>query len=90
MIGFSKRSVLVAILTESLLISMLGGVIGCVLGYLANGLPMKIPMAAFRVTVDWPVFGWAMLAALFIGLGGAYVPAYRALKLRMVDAVRYQ
>ena len=89
-IGFSKRSVLVTILTESVLIALVGGLIGCVLGYLANGLPMKIPMAAFRVTVDAPVFGWAMVAALVIGLGGAYVPAYRALKLRMVDAVRYQ
>jgi ABC-type antimicrobial peptide transport system permease subunit len=89
-IGFSKQSVLVTILTESLLISLVGGVMGCVLGYLANGLPMKIPMAAFRVTVDLPVIGLAMVAALLIGLGGAYVPAHRALKLRMVDAVRYQ
>jgi ABC-type antimicrobial peptide transport system permease subunit len=89
-IGFSKRSVLVAILTESLFITLVGGFIGCVLGYLANGLPMKIPMAAFRIDVDFIVFVWAMLAALFIGLGGAYLPAYRALKLRMVDAVRAQ
>jgi ABC-type antimicrobial peptide transport system permease subunit len=89
-IGFSKRSVLVAILTESLFITLVGGFIGCVLGFLANGLPMKIPMAAFRIDVDFIVFVWAMLAALFIGLGGAYVPAYRALKLRMVDAVRSQ
>jgi ABC-type antimicrobial peptide transport system permease subunit len=42
------------------------------------------------VTVDLPVIGLAMVAALLIGLGGAYVPAHRALKLRMVDAVRYQ
>ncbi|MBU0754871.1 MAG: ABC transporter permease, partial [Planctomycetes bacterium] len=89
-IGFSKRSVLVAILTESLLISMAGGGMGCVLGVLANGLPMKIPMAAFRVQVDGVVLLWAMGAALFIGLAGAYIPAYRALKLRMVDAVRSQ
>ena len=33
---------------------------------------------------------WAMGAALFIGLAGAFIPAHRALKLRMVDAVRYQ
>jgi ABC-type antimicrobial peptide transport system permease subunit len=51
---------------------------------------MKIPMGAFKVTVDFGAFGWAMAAALVIGLGGAYVPAYRALKMRMVDAVRSQ
>ncbi|MFH2000447.1 MAG: ABC transporter permease [Planctomycetota bacterium] len=89
-IGFSKKSVLLAILTESLLIALVGGGIGCFLGYLANGQPMKIPMAAFRVNVDLTVYLWAMIAAILIGLGGAYVPARRALKLRMVDAVRYQ
>lgn len=89
-IGFSKRSVLAAILTESLLIALIGGVLGCILGVLANGLPMKIPMAAFRVEVDSVVLLWAMGAALFIGLAGAFIPAHRALKLRMVDAVRYQ
>lgn len=89
-IGFSKKSVLIAILTESLLISLVGGIIGCFLGYLANGHPMKIPMAAFRVDVDFVVYIWALIAAILIGLGGAYVPAQRALKLRMVDAVRYQ
>lgn len=89
-IGFSKKSVLVSILVESILISLVAGVIGCALGYLANGLPMKIPMAAFRVQVDLIVFGWAMAASLFIGLCGAFVPAYRSLRLRMVDAVRRQ
>jgi len=89
-IGFSKRAVLVAILTESLLLAAASGVIGCCLGYLANGIPINIPMASFRVVVDMNVFLMAMGAALFIGLGGAYAPAYRALKLRMVDAVRAQ
>ena len=51
-IGFSKKSVLLSILVESILISLIAGVIGCALGYLANGLPMKIPMAAFRVEVS--------------------------------------
>ena len=89
-IGFSKRSVLAAILTESFLIALAGGVIGCFIGFLANGVPMKIPMAAFRVNVDIVVYSWAMCASMIIGLGGACVPAYRALRLRMVEAVRHQ
>ncbi len=89
-IGFSKKSVLLSILVESILISLIAGVIGCALGYLANGLPMKIPMAAFRVEVDMIVFCWAMAASIFIGLCGAFVPAYRSLRLKMVDAVRRQ
>ncbi len=89
-IGFSKTSVLSGIMTESILISLAGGFLGSILGTLANGLPMKIPMAAFRVRVDWPVFAWALAAAFFIGTCGALVPACRALRLRMVDAIRYQ
>lgn len=89
-IGFSKRSVLIAIMTESLLLALISGAIGCCLGYFANGIPINIPMASFRVVVDFQVFAWAMGAAMFIGLGGAYVPAHRALKMRMVEAVRAQ
>lgn len=89
-IGFSKGSVLWGILTESVVLALSAGVLGVGLGYIGNGLPMKIPMAAFRVTVDLPVVGYALGVALLIGLLGAFIPAYRALRLRMVDAVRYQ
>ena len=89
-IGFSKGSVLAGILTESLIIAVASGILGSLLGCLANGLPMKIPMAAFRVEVDGVVFLWSMAAALVIGFVGAFIPARRALGLRMVDAVRYR
>jgi len=89
-IGFSKRAVLMGIMTESLLITFTAGVLGCGLGFLANGLPIKIPMAAFRVEVETTVIAWALGATVMIGLIGAFMPAYRALRLRMVDAVRYQ
>jgi|GEM_PF-1348240 len=89
-IGFSKKSVLLGILAESLVIALVSGILGCGLGYLANGLPMKIPMAAFRVTVSLDVFVLSVAASLFIGCAGAFLPALRALRLRMVDAVRYQ
>ena len=89
-IGFSKRSVLVGLLTESVVISLAGGVLGCLVGFAVNGLPVKIPMGAFRMRVDLPVILWTVSIALGVGLFGAVVPAYRALKLRMVDAVRYE
>lgn len=89
-IGFSKKAVLLGIMTESLLITVTAGILGCGLGFLANGLPIKIPMAAFRVQVETSVIIWALGAAVVIGLIGAFMPAFRALRLRMVDAVRYQ
>lgn len=89
-IGFSKKAVLMGIMTESLMITFTAGVLGCFLGFLANGLPIKIPMAAFRVQVQPTVIVWALIATVVIGLIGAFMPAYTALRMRMVDAVRYQ
>jgi ABC-type antimicrobial peptide transport system permease subunit len=89
-IGFSKRSVLLGILTESVLISLAGGFLGSMVGFVVNGLPVKIPMGAFRVQVDAGVVLVTLGVSLLVGLFGAIVPASRALKLRMVDAVRYE
>lgn len=89
-IGFSKTSVLVCILVESTLIAITGAFVGILLGMAANGIPMRIPMAAFRVKVDMVVIAWTFVAAFGIGILGALIPACRALKLKMIDAVRYE
>ncbi len=87
--GFSKQAILRSFLVESLLIALLGGVIGCALGSLINGVPMSVTMGVFLFRVDGLVLGLGLLLAVGIGLVGAYFPARRALKLRMVDAMRY-
>jgi hypothetical protein len=89
-IGFSRISVLAGLVAESTIISLAGGALGSALGMLANGISMKIPMAAFKVQVDSMVVLWTFIAAAGIGVFGALIPAFRALKLRIVDAVRYE
>lgn len=88
-LGFSKRSVVFSFVAESVLISLAGGVVGSLLGLLVNGIPMKVTMGVFKFRVDEVVLGAGIAMALFIGLVGALVPALRAVKLRMVDAMRF-
>ena len=88
-IGFSKSSILATILLESLLIAVAGGVIGCALGRLVHGVPMKVTMGVFLFRVDGPVLAVGFALAIVIGVVGALVPATRAVRMRKVDAMRY-
>jgi putative ABC transport system permease protein len=88
-IGFSKQAVVWSFLLESLFIAVLGGLLGCGLGSLVNGMPMKVTMGVFLFRVDLGVVGVGRGLALVIGVVGALVPALRAVQLRMVEAMRY-
>ncbi len=87
--GFSKRAILTSFLLESVLIAVVGGVIGCALGSLVNGMPMKVTMGVFLFRVDQVVLAAGMGLAVLIGLVGAFIPAFRAVRIRMVEAMRY-
>ena len=87
--GFSKRAILTSFLLESVLIALVGGALGCALGSLVNGMPMKVTMGVFLFRVDRVVLAAGMGLAILIGLVGAFVPALRAVRIRMVEAMRY-
>jgi len=88
--GFAKRSILASFLLESVLIAVVGGVLGCALGSLVNGMPMRVTMGVFLFRVDTLVLAAGLGLAVAIGLVGAFVPAWRAVRIRMVEAMRYQ
>ena len=87
-IGFSNKSVLGLVLAESILLIVLGGVLGLaiagvVVGVIKASLGSGIPMAP----VD--AWTWARGLALMVGIGivvGA-LPALRGMRLRIVDAL---
>ncbi|MEW6706661.1 MAG: FtsX-like permease family protein [Pseudomonadota bacterium] len=87
-IGFSDRSVLAMVLAESLLLLLLGGVIG--LGLAAALVP--VVSGASGGMLNLPVVGiesWALGVALMLGIGllvGA-LPAGSAMRLKIVDAL---
>ncbi|MHC4661188.1 MAG: ABC transporter permease [Planctomycetota bacterium] len=89
-IGFSKRAVVSSFLAESLMISLIGGIIGCTAGYmLINGAVFSLSWFAFKLNVTMPILAVGFATAFFIGLIGALFPALRGVQMRMVDAMRY-
>jgi putative ABC transport system permease protein len=78
-LGATRGQVRVQFLSESLLLSALGGVVGAVLGALATGL--------YATSRDWPAvippwaLGGAVCATLVIGTMAGLYPAMRAARL---------
>lgn len=93
-LGFQPRSVMSSFLLESVFIAVVGGVIGCLLALPINGLVTSTTnwasfseiAFAFRVTPGLLLNG--MIFALVMGFFGGLLPARRAAKQQVVDALR--
>lgn len=88
-LGYAKSTVAFSFVLEALLIASAGGVIGAALALLLNGLPMRIPMGAFRFQVDFPLVAIGLGLAWLIGLLGVAFPLHRATRIKIVDAIRH-
>ena len=93
-IGFSRADVLVSFLAESLLLSVVGGVLGCAVALAFNGVETGIGSI---VTFSEITFGFHVGAlTLCMGLGfsvvmgvlGGILPARNAARIKIVDALR--
>lgn len=92
-LGARKKDILIQFLAESSLLSLTGGVLGIVLGWLISALVGQI--AAASDTDINPVIGLdaVLLATLFstaVGLFFGLYPANRAANLEPVEALRYE
>lgn len=93
-IGFSRSSVLTSFLLESLVLCLLGGLLGCLATLPFNGLSTGTAnwatfseiTFAFRFGPDVMIRG--VLMAVVMGLVGGLFPAIRAIRLRVIDALR--
>jgi ABC-type lipoprotein release transport system permease subunit len=93
-LGFSRRSILASFLLESLLLALVGGVVGCLLAIPMNGYTAGTGQTqsfseiafAFRITPDGLMSG--LILALGMGLVGGLLPAIRAARLPITTALR--
>ena len=82
-LGARRMHILRQVLTESLLLSCMGGVAGLLLGYLGrNGIPRLLASpsqpAMTQVEFDWPVLAFTAGLSLATGLLFGIVPAWQA------------
>jgi ABC-type antimicrobial peptide transport system permease subunit len=93
-LGFSRRSILQAFLMESLLLSLLGGVAGLLAASLMQNIELStmnwqtFSEVAFGFTLTVDIVFNTLLFALTMGLAGGFLPALRASRLKIVDALR--
>jgi ABC-type antimicrobial peptide transport system permease subunit len=91
-LGWHRRRVLVMILQEALLLGAVGGVAGAMLG-LGLGALMSLvrgSWGALEPTYTPQIFVQAVVVALVAGTLGGLYPAWRATRMRPVEALRYE
>ncbi|MDK1029593.1 MAG: ABC transporter permease [Anaerolineae bacterium] len=92
-LGARKRDILIQFLTESSLLSFIGGIIGIILGWLIAFLVGQIAAAANTDFTPVVASDAVLLATLFsaaVGLFFGIYPASRAANLEPVEALRYE
>jgi predicted permease len=90
-LGATRSRLILQMLTESLILSLVSGVVGLLTGIAALRfvpfLPGRIPRLT-EVQVDWTVLGFALFVSLLAGLGFGLVPALQSSKAEIAVAIR--
>lgn len=92
-LGFGRVSILTGFVFEGLLLTFMGGALGCVLSLACNGLrrnmlPATFTTVTYTLEITPKIVGTSLTVALAIGLLGSIMPAWRAAKLNVITALR--
>ncbi|MCE5264186.1 MAG: ABC transporter permease [Deltaproteobacteria bacterium] len=93
-LGFGRRSILAAFLAESLLLGLLGGLAGLFFASFMQFITVStvnfqtFSELAFKFTLTGQIVVQSMAFSLVMGLIGGMLPALRAARMRIVDALR--
>jgi len=89
--GASRGRLVRQLLTESVLLSLTGGILGLALAWAALGPLLKISAgsvpAAFTVSLDFPVLVFTLAVAIVTGLVFGIVPALRTARLDLRETL---
>jgi ABC-type antimicrobial peptide transport system permease subunit len=97
-LGYRGWQILLSFLLESLLIAVLGGLLGLALGWNVNGLEQTGVLSAgrghagkavvFRMAVNADVVTTAVVFTMTMGILGGILPAWSAMRLKVLDSLR--
>ena len=95
-LGFRRTQILVSFLLESLVIALIGGLIGCAVGTLADGWTARSTISSgqggksvvLQLVVDADILAAGLLLSLVMGGLGGLLPALSAMRLRALESLR--
>lgn len=87
-LGASKRQILTQFLIESITLTLIGGLIGILLG--AGGSMLVSVFAGWPSLVSWQVVLAGVLFSTIMGVIFGMLPANKAAKLDPIEALRYE
>jgi putative ABC transport system permease protein len=97
-IGFSRRSILASFVIEALMLCLAGGALGVVFTFLVFNLYLTKPTGTmnfrtfsevlFNFRLTPPLIAGGIVFSLAMGLLGGFFPAWRAARLKIVNALR--
>ncbi|MBS1169898.1 MAG: transporter permease [Burkholderiaceae bacterium] len=93
-LGFRRSSILVAFLAESLLLSLVGGVVGLLLASLMQTVSFSttnfqsFSELAFGFELNATIIVKSLAFSLVMGLLGGFLPALKAARMKIVDSLR--
>ena len=85
-LGAKKKDILYQFLMESCVISLIGGVSGCIIGIIGSFIINKILEVTYKIS--WGSIFISLTFSLVIGIVFGIMPANKAAKLKPVDAFR--
>ncbi|MCP9299505.1 ABC transporter permease [Bacillus halotolerans] len=87
-LGATKGQILTQFLIESVVLTLIGGLIGIGIGY--GGAALVSTIAGWPSLVSWQVVCGGVLFSMLIGVVFGMLPANKAAKLDPIEALRYE
>lgn len=95
-LGFKRWQILISFMIESLAIAFAGGLLGCLIGYCANGFEATSQLSSgqggksvtLTMQVDLAIIAAGLLFTLVMGRLGGLVPALSAMRMEILESLR--
>lgn len=93
-VGASQFEIMLIFMIEAGLIGLLGGVIGVILGnvfaFSVQGVASVLGFGLLKIQIEWTIVIFALIFAFVVGMISGVYPAWKASKLRPVEALRHE
>ncbi|MDX1968455.1 MAG: FtsX-like permease family protein [Planctomycetaceae bacterium] len=88
-LGFSRRAIALCIVQEGVLLAAAGSLVAAAVALpLLNGLAVRFTMGAFTLRLDSVSLLYGLCSGLAIGVLGSLPPAWRALRMPVVEGLK--